>query len=314
MDRSSLTTFDSSTETDEVISGIGLSGRTAVVTGAASGIGFETARSLASAGAHVVLAVRDPIAGDTAAAEILAEFPRATLSVLELDLASLDSVRVAAAEFAIQHSSLDLLIANAGVMYTPFTRTVDGSELQFGTNHLGHFLLAQLLLPALENADHARIVVVTSAGHRRGPINLDDLNFEREEYDKFLAYRRSKTANILMVIELERRLGGSGIQSFAAHPGVCTTNLFRHMSDEDHATLRNAVGSAALVPKTPRAAAATTVWAATSTDLAEHGGSYLADCQISQAEEHATDPALAAGLWKRSEELTGIRAAGEAKQ
>lgn len=299
----STDTFGPETETDEVIADIDLTGRTAVVTGASSGIGKETAEALARAGANTIMAVRDLTSGRECSTEIQNKFPHAKLDVLHIDLADLASIRSAASSFRNRH--VDILVANAGVMYTPFGHTSDGFEIQFGVNHLGHFALVQELLPSLQHDRGSRVIVVTSAGHKRGPVDLADPNFQHRPYDKFLSYRQSKTANILFARELDRRY--MSVHGFSAHPGVAHSRLSRHMSAADRAILEKTVGAQALVPKTMKAAAATSVWAATDPYLVDHGGSYLADCQISEAAPHATDSDTAAKLWDLSEELTGYR-------
>jgi NAD(P)-dependent dehydrogenase (short-subunit alcohol dehydrogenase family) len=291
--------FGFASTVDDVIAGADLTGKTAVVTGASSGLGSQTVATLASAGAHVVAAVRDPDAVQLDGIELAA-----------LDLARLDSVRTAARTIAAQHPRIDILINNAGVMFTPPSTTADGFEFQFGVNHLGHFLLTTLLLPQLRAAaaasGEARVVTLSSEAHRNWGIDLDDIDFQRRGYDTFLAYGQSKSANILMTVELHRRFGAEGITALAVHPGTCATNLARYM---DRATLKKmfAMSSETFAPenmKTVAQAAATTVWAATEPSLAKHGGAYLADCQIAEADAAATDPATAQQLWVLSEEST----------
>jgi NAD(P)-dependent dehydrogenase (short-subunit alcohol dehydrogenase family) len=207
----------------------GQSGRTAVVTGANSGIGFEAARVLAQRGASVVLACRDVARGADAAARITASAPGAAITVVALDLASLASVRVTAQEIGARHDRLDLLINNAGVMMTPYATTADGFELQFGTNHLGHFALTGLLLDRLLPVDGSRVVTVASNVHRVGRVNFDDLA-SRHRYRRVRAYAQSKLANLLFTYELQRRLTAAGAPTaaLAAHPGTAITELTRH--------------------------------------------------------------------------------------
>ena len=301
--------FDATTTTDEVLAGVDLSGTRALVTGASTGLGKETARALAAAGATVVLGVRDEVRGEAARDDILAAVPGADVTIGVVDLASLASVRAFGAAFAADDEPLDLLINNAGVMATPFGRTADGFETQFGTNHLGHFALTQHLLPKLVASAPSRIVNLSSGGHRHSGVDFDDPNYERRDYDKWGAYGQAKTANILFTLELQRRYGDAGVTSFAVHPGMIATELSRYMSREDIAELMQRVkdrpeNSGGPVPrKTIPAGAATTVWAATS-DVPTPG-SYLADCAEAEAAEWATDPALAAQLWTLSEELVG---------
>jgi NAD(P)-dependent dehydrogenase (short-subunit alcohol dehydrogenase family) len=281
--------------TTAVLAEVDLSGRTAVVTGASSGLGLETARALASAGAHVVAAVRDVDKARAAlgAAEIVA-----------LELSDLNSVRSAAADIARQYPRIDLLINNAGVMATPLARTGQGFELQLGTNHLGHFVFTNALLDNLGAG--SRIVNLTSRGHLVSGIRWDDPNFRDEStYEKFVAYGQSKTANVLFTVELERRLAATGIHAFAVHPGVIITDLGRHVNVAD----MKAWGT--LKPTDVSHGAATTVWAATSSALDGLGGVYLEDCAIAVPfvegtpggfAPHAVDPDQAARLWDWSVE------------
>jgi NAD(P)-dependent dehydrogenase (short-subunit alcohol dehydrogenase family) len=296
--------------TFEVLDGVDLSGKVAVVTGASTGIGKETARALAAAGARVVLAARDAQKTDAAAEEIRAAVPGAELEVGLLDLASLDSVRAFAAGFLAEHDQLHLLVNNAGVMYTPYGHTAEGFELQFGTNHVGHFLLTCLLVPALVAGAPARVVNLSSGGHMGSDIVWDDPNFERREYDKFAAYGQSKTANILFSVELDRRLAGRGVHAYAVHPGMISTELGRYMTKDDMTALmeRAKRGPSGGMPprKTIEQGAATTVWAATAPELESQGGTYLADCQVTdQHAPWARDPESAARLWVLSEKLVG---------
>jgi len=204
-------------------------GRTAIVTGANTGLGYETAAALAAKGAHVVLAVRNLEKGEEAARRIEQATPGAQIQLQELDLTSLDSIRTAADELRTAHESIDLLINNAGVMMTPKSTTKDGFELQFGTNHLGHFALTNLLLDRVQAAPDSRIVTVSSVGHRfaRG-IRFDDLQWERD-YNRIRAYGQSKLANLLFTYELQRRLQGTDTIAVAAHPGGSNTELTRNL-------------------------------------------------------------------------------------
>ncbi|MBP1161947.1 NAD(P)-dependent dehydrogenase (short-subunit alcohol dehydrogenase family) [Rhodococcus sp. PvR044] len=305
-------TLGSASTTDEVLDGVDLNGRTVLVTGVTSGLGAETARALAGAGAHVVLTARDTAAAGSVATRIRQAHPSSEPEVFGLDLADLESVRALVDRVSERRLAVDILINNAGVMYTPFERTRDGFELQFGTNHLGHFTLTTALLPSLSAAADrsgvpARVITVSSDAHRAHPVDLVDPNFESRTYDKFVAYAQSKAANVLMTVELERRVGGQGVHAFAVHPGVCATGLARHMSSGDMAEMKrmsagspNALTNLKSVP----AAAATSVWGATAPELDSVGGAYLADCVVGAAADHATDPATAAALWELSDELT----------
>jgi NAD(P)-dependent dehydrogenase (short-subunit alcohol dehydrogenase family) len=303
-----VSVFGFATAVDEVIDGVELGGRTAVVTGASTGLGLQTLSALVGAGAETIAAVRDPDAFRASAewADLGGLTDR--IHTVELDLARLDSVRAAGQSIASRHPRIDILINNAGVMFTPPSTTADGFELQFGVDHLGHYLLTKLLLPPLsvaaaESGD-ARVVTVSSEAHRRWGIDLDDINFERRDYDTFAAYGQAKSANILMTVELHRRFGAGGITALAVHPGTCATNLGRYM---DRATAKKlfSMSTTTFAPENMKSvaqAAATSVWAATAPSLAAHGGAYLADCQIAEAALEATDPATAQRLWDLSEQ------------
>lgn len=302
--------------TDEIIDGIDLSGKTIVVTGATSGLGLETSRALTSSGARVVLAGRDRARLAAAVENIGVAVPGADLETVELDLASLESVRAAAAELRGRLEKIDVLVNNAGVMFTPLARTADGFELQFGTNHLGHFLWTVLLEPLLLAGAPARVVNLSSAGHSIADIDFDDPNWEARPYNKFHAYGAAKTANVLFTVELDRRLRDRGVRAFAVHPGTVQTDLARHMDRADFkemAALAARAGSSEdRAPEQTRLpfvqvdrGAATSVWAATSPALAGAGGLYLADCAISdQYEDYSVDADRALRLWKMSEQLT----------
>jgi len=302
----------------EIVDGIDLSGRTCVITGASSGLGRESARTLAAAGAHVVLAARDRDALAQTAQWIRAEVPGARISAVELDLTALASVRAAANAIRDVAPAIDVLMNNAGVMFTPFGRTSDGFELQVGTNHFGHFELTRLLGPQLAVAagagGQARIVTLSSGGHVMGDVDFDDPNWESRDYDKFVAYGASKTANILHAIEADRRWRGLGIRAYAVHPGTVATALARYMSRSDFSRLRKlaAATSAArgeptdgfLDFSTPEQGAATQVWAAVSHELADKGALYLQDCRVSDAvAPYARDEQRAADWWILSEKL-----------
>ncbi len=298
----------------QVVDGIDLSGKVCVITGASSGLGRESARALAAAGAHVILAARNAEALSQTAQEIAADVPGAPVSTVQLDLTALDSVRAAAAAIRDITPAVHVLMNNAGVMFTPFSRTADGFELQIGTNHFGHFELTRLLIPQLAAAGNARIVNLSSGGHVLGDIDFDDPNWERREYDKFEAYGASKTANILHANEADRRLREQGIRAYAVHPGTVATSLARYMSRLDFSRLRQlvAAGTAArgeptdghLEFSTPEHGAATQVWAAVSPELANRGGLYLENCRISDAvAPHARDEQRAAEWWALSESL-----------
>jgi NAD(P)-dependent dehydrogenase (short-subunit alcohol dehydrogenase family) len=294
--------------TDEVLAGVDLSGRVAVVTGATTGLGLETARALAAAGAHVVLTGRTAEKAAAAVATVREQVPGADVEAGVLELGSLASVRAFAAEFAVSHDRLDLLIENAGIMSVPFGRTEDGFELQFGTNHLGHFLLVAELLALLVEGAPARVVVLSSAGHGMTGVDLDDPNYERREYGKLEAYGQSKSANVLFASELDRRYSSLGVHAYSVHPGMVATDLGRYFTREDYAELMaraEAAGSSLPDRVEVGVGAATSVWAATAPELDAHGGAYLADVAVARAAPHARDPEIAAALWSLSEELVG---------
>jgi len=282
-------------------------GRTIIVTGANTGIGRETARMLALKGAHVVLACRNREKGRTALAQILAEKPAGRAELETLDLSDLDSVAAFAAAFARTHQRLDVLINNAGVMAPPLGRTAQGFELQFGTNHLGHFALAGRLLPLAMRTPGARIVVVASTAQNFGRIDFDDLNWERRAYRAWAAYSQSKLANMLFALELQRRLSsaGSDVRATAAHPGYTATDLQR--------TAGIARFLNPLFAMKPPDGALPTLRAAT--DSAAVGGSYWGPSRLlemsgppapARISDRAKDEAVAARLWDVSEKLTGV--------
>lgn len=286
-----------------VLNGIDLTGTTCVITGASSGLGRESARALASAGAHVILAARNADGLARTQEWILAHCPKAETSIVVLDLTSRASIRSAAAAIAEAAPTIDVLMNNAGVMFTPYGRTADGFEMQFGTNHLGHFELTRLLLRQLEAAEGSRIINLSSEGHRLSDIDLQDPNWERRDYDKFSAYGAAKTANVLHAVELNRRYSNIGIRAYAVHPGMVATNLMRHMSRDDVAAVTTGATTNIDV-LTPEQGAATQVWAAVDKELVQSGGVYLADCRISpNAAPYAVDETRATTLWEISEGL-----------
>jgi len=288
-------------------------GRTAVVTGANSGLGLVTARELARAGAHVVLACRNLGKGEAARREIEAAAPGAPVELEELDLSSLDSVRAFAERFRGGHEGLDLLINNAGVMATPRGQTADGFELQFGTNHLGHFALTGLLIGSMEGREDARVVTLSSTAHRTGRIAFDNLGGERR-YFRWRAYGQSKLANLLFALELERRLrsAGSTVKSLAAHPGYAATNLQSAgppLVDRLFMRVSNRV-----IAQSDDMGALPTLYAATEPGLA--GGTYVGPDGFAEQRGHpkpvvpnkaARDEQVARRLWEVSEEMTGVR-------
>jgi NAD(P)-dependent dehydrogenase (short-subunit alcohol dehydrogenase family) len=306
MESTRITTpFGAESTAGDVIAGIDLSGQRAIVTGGSSGIGVETARALAGAGAEVTLAVRDTVAGDRTAAETNTLTGRDAVRVGRLDLSDQASV---AAFSAAWSGPLHLLINNAGVMALPDLQlTPEGWEMQFATNHLGHFALALGLHDALAAAGGARIVSLSSRGHLRSPVVFDDLHFSARPYDPWLAYGQSKTANVLFAVEATRRWDGEDITANAVHPGaIAATNLSRHMDPDELAGLRS---SGAFTYKTIEQGAATSVLVATSALVAGIGGRYFEDCNEAGPIQpgtgrgvapYALDPDAAARLWEIS--------------
>jgi NAD(P)-dependent dehydrogenase (short-subunit alcohol dehydrogenase family) len=310
-----MSQFNAQSTAADVIQGISLAGRTALVTGASSGLGIETSRALASSGARVLMAARDPVKLQEALDTVLTAQPNARLEAVHLDLADLGSVRAAAQSVLAAHDELHLLVNNAGVMACPLQRTVQGFEMQFGTNHVGHFLFTCLLVPALLAGAPARVVNLSSAGHKMAAFNPDDPNYEQREYDKWQAYGESKTANVLFSVGLEQRLGERGVHALAVHPGAIMTNLSRHMQPEDlESMMAKLPAGQALEFKTLEQGSATSVWAASSPELEGRGALYLEDCHIAApavagedggVESYALDPATADRLWALSEQLVG---------
>jgi NAD(P)-dependent dehydrogenase (short-subunit alcohol dehydrogenase family) len=305
------TPFNAQSTAAEVIAGIDLTGRRAIVTGGASGIGIETARALASAGAEVTLAVRNLAAGERTAADITRSTGSKPVLVAPLDLADQASV---AAFVAGWDGPLDILVGNAGIMASPLMRTPQGWEMQFATNHLGHFALASGLHRALAATGAARVVSVSSSAHHRSPVVFDDIHFLHRPYDPFSAYGQSKTANVLFAVEATKRWASDGITVNALMPGGIRTNLQRYVPDEELERLRVAAGGSGLKWKTPEQGAATSILVATSPLLDGVGGRYFEDCNEAEVgklsarngvAEFALDPDAAARLWQVTVETLG---------
>jgi NAD(P)-dependent dehydrogenase (short-subunit alcohol dehydrogenase family) len=309
-------TFGATSTTDDVLAGVDLTGKRVLVTGVSAGLGVETARALAAHGAHVVGAARDLDKARAATAGI----DPAGLELIELDLASLSSVRSAADAVNRAGAPLDLIIANAGVMATPKGVTSDGFETQFGVNHLGHFVLVNRIAGLLRPG--GRLVSLSSAGHRFSDVDLDDPNFERTPYDPWLAYGRSKTANILFAVEFDRRYRDRGVRATAVHPGTIQTELSRHLAAESVEAFVNSINArqaaAGLPPfsyKTIPQGAATSVWAGVVASADEVGGRYCEDCHVAAVaggeglsdgvQPYALNSERAKALWAKSEELVG---------
>jgi len=316
-----MSQFDWTSTTDEVLAGVDLKGRRVLVTGVSAGLGIETARALVAHGAEVVGTARDLKKAEAATTEVRAAVSGGGgFEIVEMDLASLASIRRRADALVAAAKPFDLVIANAGVMATPFGRTADGFEMQFGTNHLGHFLLvnriASLMTPG------ARLVSLASSSHRMADVDLVDPNFEHTAYSEGLAYSRSKTANVLFAVEFDRRHKTRGVRATAIHPGTIPTELGRHGDpatmqkriDEMNAMLA-AEGKPLLRWKTVSQGAATSVWAGVVASAEDVGGQYCENCHVVEpstdgsmidgASPHAFDPETAKALWAKSEELVG---------
>jgi len=275
--------FHAKSTANEVVSGTDLTGKNVIVTGGYSGIGIETVRALAGAGAHVTVPARRP----EAAREAL-EAMGAKVVVAQMDLADLSSVRRFAGDYVGTGKALDILVNNAGIMACPLTRVGGDWESQFGVNHLGHMALSMALLPALQKAGQSRLVALSSTAHIRGGINWDDPNYQSRDYDKWEAYAQAKSANALFALGADRLWDAYGVSAFSVHPGGIFTPLQRHLPDEEMVALgwKNADGT---VPpavqamfKTPEQGASTATWAATSRDLEGRGGEYCEDCDIAK--------------------------------
>ncbi|WP_446743156.1 SDR family NAD(P)-dependent oxidoreductase [Silvibacterium acidisoli] len=318
--------FGATSTTDEVLAGVDLKGKRILVTGVSAGLGIETARSLAAHGADVVGAARDLTKAENATAPVreAAAAGGGSFELIELDLASLASVRAAADKLVAAGKPFDVIIANAGVMATPFGHTADGFETQFGTNHLGHFVFINRIARLLR--DGGRLVNLSSAGHRFANVDLGDPNFEHTEYVPFVSYGRSKTANIQFAVEFDRRHKARGIRATAVHPGGINTELARHLDDgfieqwlkqinEDAAKK----GQPPFEFKTIPQGSATSVWAAVVATGDEVGAKYCENCHVGEivpdeqeiglgnegVRGYALDPELAKALWKKSEEMVG---------
>jgi NAD(P)-dependent dehydrogenase (short-subunit alcohol dehydrogenase family) len=305
--------FGAESTTDEVLEGVDLSGKRILVTGASAGLGVETARALAAHGAHIVGAARDLAKAQRATEAVRTDAARSGgIELVELDLASLASVRACADKLVAAGKPFDVVIANAGVMACPKGQTTDGFETQFGTNHLGHFVFVNRIVPLL--APGARIVNLSSAGHRFADVDLDDPNFERTEYQPFVAYGRSKTANVLFAVGLDRRLKDRGVRATAVHPGGIMTELGRHLTPELIAQMMPAGPSSFKFKSIPQGAA-TSVWCTAVANADAIGARYCEDCHVADVTDdpnartgvraYALDSARADALWAKSETMVG---------
>jgi NAD(P)-dependent dehydrogenase (short-subunit alcohol dehydrogenase family) len=313
-------TFGATSTTDEVLRGINLTGKRVLVTGVSAGLGVETARALAAHGAEVIGAARDLSKAQTATEQVRAQAANGgSLRLIQLDLASLASVRSCADALLAAGKTFDLVIANAGVMATPKGTTADGFETQFGTNHLGHFVLVNRIASLMRPG--SRLVNLSSAGHRFADVDLQDPNFEHTPYAEFVAYGRSKTANVLFAVEFDRRHKARGVRATAVHPGGIQTELSRHLTAQAREALIASInasqpkGAAPFSYKSIPQGAATSVWAACVADAEAIGGRYCEDCHVAEivsipgfrggVQPYALDPQHAQALWRKSEELVG---------
>jgi NAD(P)-dependent dehydrogenase (short-subunit alcohol dehydrogenase family) len=318
--------FGATSTTDEVLSGVNLQGTRILVTGVSAGLGVETARSLAAHGASVVGSARDLAKAKAATAQVQRDAKEngGSFELVELDLANLKSVRACADALVTKAEPFDLIIANAGVMATPFGHAADGFETQFGTNHLGHFVLVNRIASLMRAG--SRLVNVSSSGHRFANVDLDDPNFERTPYEPFVAYGRSKTANILFAVAFDQRHRERGVRAAAVHPGGIHTELARHVDPAQIQSLIDQMnqqltkeGKSSFQWKTIPQGAATSVWAGVVAPADEIGGKYCENCHVGRVvaddvlisadsegvQGYALDPANAAALWKKSEEMVG---------
>jgi NAD(P)-dependent dehydrogenase (short-subunit alcohol dehydrogenase family) len=317
--------FNATSTTDDVLAGADLRGKRVFVTGVSAGLGVETARALAAHGAQVVGAARDLAKAQAATAPVRAEAANGGgLTLVQLDLASLASVRACADALLADGRPFDLVIANAGVMATPFGHTADGFETQFGTNHLGHFVLVNRIAALI--APGGRLVNVASSGHRFSDVDLEDPNFDHTPYDPFVAYGRSKTANILFAVEFDRRHQARGIRATALHPGGIHTELGRHINPESLQQMLDRInaelaaeGQAPFRWKTVPQGAATSVWAGVIAAAEDVGGRYCENCHVSAVTDglispvregvrsYALDHEHAKTLWAKSEDMVNER-------
>jgi NAD(P)-dependent dehydrogenase (short-subunit alcohol dehydrogenase family) len=315
--------FGATSTADDVLEGGDLGGQRVLVTGVSAGLGVETARALAAHGAHVVGAARNLDKAQTATDPVRESAAKGGgFELVELDLASLTSVRACADALLSAGKPFDLVVANAGVMACPMGTTADGFETQFGTNHLGHFVLVNRIVSLMKPG--SRLVNLSSAGHRYADVDLDDPNFERTPYNEWAAYGRSKTANVLFAVEFDRRHRANGVRATAVHPGSIRTELIRHMKPEDVRQLMDRINAASLAAGGPASSyksisqgAATTVWAGVVASADEVGGRYCEDCHVADVAEgadirngvraYALNPGHARALWARSEQMAGER-------
>jgi NAD(P)-dependent dehydrogenase (short-subunit alcohol dehydrogenase family) len=326
MTTTTTSAFGATSTTEDVLSGVNLRGKRIFVTGVSAGLGVETARSFVAHGAYVVGAARDLKKAEGATEQVRKDAAAngGGFELIELDLGDLKSVRAAADKLITKGEPFDVVIANAGVMATPFGHTVDGFETQFGTNHLGHFVFVNRIAPLIR--DGGRLVNLSSAGHRYSNVDLDDPNFEKTPYEPFVAYGRSKTANILFAVAFDKRHRGRGVRATAVHPGGIQTELGRYAEpgriEKLLADINRQLAEQGKGPfqwKTVPQGAATSVWAGVVASDDEVGAQYCENCHVGTVvadgvpitvisegvRAYALDPANAEALWKKSEEMVG---------
>ena len=324
--QTTTSSFGATSTTEDVLSGVNLRGQRILVTGVSAGLGVETARSLAAHGAQVIGAARDLTKAEAATRQVRKDAAAAggSFKLIELDLASLKSVRTSADQLVAKGEPLDVIIANAGVMATPFGHTADGFETQFGTNHLGHFVFVNRIASLLHEG--GRLINLSSSGHRYSNVDLGDPNFERSPYDPWVAYGRSKTANILFAVAFDKRHWRRGVRAAAVHPGGIRTELGRHLDPSQFEGIVDQInqqlareGKPSFQWKTIPQGAATSVWAAVVASADEIGAQYCENCHVGHivrdnvtitaisegVRGYALDPENAEALWKKSEELVG---------
>ncbi len=320
------TRLGATSTTDDVLSGVNLTGKRILVTGVSAGLGVETARSLVAHGAEVVGTARDLNKAKAATEQVQrdAEANAGRFDLVELDLANLKSVRACSDRLLAKGDRFDVIIANAGVMATPLGHTADGFEMQFGTNHLGHFVLINRIATLIR--DGGRLVNLSSVGHRYANVDLDDPNFERTPYDPFIAYGRSKTANILFALAFDKRHRERAVRATAVHPGGIQTELGRHLDPDRLQKMIDQINQQLAAERKPSfqlktvpQGAATSVWAAVVAPAGEIGGRYCENCHVGEivpddasitaisegVRSYALDPKTAEALWKKSEEMVG---------
>ena len=316
--------FGHHSTSDDVLQGIDLSGKRALVTGGASGIGAETVRALAAKGAEVIIAARNKEHANKVKADVITLTGNEKIEFLFLELASLAKIKASADEFLSRFDSLDLLFNNAGIMACSLDQTEDGFEMQFGSNHIGHFYFTNLIMQALIKAAPSRVISLSSLGHLTSPVVFEDIHYENRPYEKWEVYGQAKTANALFAVGLNKRFAVKGVEAFAVHPGVIATRLGRHMTKEDFDRILsenppskdNGEGKATGGMKSDEQGAATSCYAATAPELSGHGGAYLENCHIAEQvpddstirggiRQFACDPIVAEKLWDVSEIMVG---------